>query len=300
MRILRETPAATLTIPGILAATNDNRTANQRGVLTLNEQLNAAAAAKAADLFAQQYFEHVGPDGRGPADWVDDTGYTYLSVGENLALGNFDSDADLVQAWMDSPGHRENILKTTYSEIGIGVAQGEFEGRTTWVAVQTFARPLSACPTPDPTLEAQFNVDKNAVTATNEILTERSNEISAKQTTLDQLAEEIQDLSDSGNQKIAEGNAKIAQGNATTDSDEAQSLWDEGLALQAAGQALLDDARTQQDQYTADLAQLQADVDSYNAQVTDLKAQEAALQTLIDQLNTQARQFNQCLTTPAS
>ena len=89
---------------------------------------------------------------------LDGAGYQFIAVGENLALGNYENDQALVQAWMDSPGHRANILNNRFREIGVAVAQGTFEGRQTWLAVQAFALPLSACPQADDTLKAQINL----------------------------------------------------------------------------------------------------------------------------------------------
>ena len=154
-----------LTIEGVLAATNAHRAEAGLPPLKSHASLNAAADSKVADMFAKQYFAHISPSGRGPSDLVDDVGYVYIAVGENLALGTFDDDDDLVQAWMDSPGHRENILGTQFSEIGISVGKGEYEGHTTWLAVQTFARPASDCPAPDADLSAQITGNKSKLAA---------------------------------------------------------------------------------------------------------------------------------------
>ncbi len=89
---------------------------------------------------------------------MDDQGYAYLKIGENLALGNFASDADVVTAWMNSPGHRANILDGQYTEIGVGVARGLYEGHTVYFAVQHFGRPRSACPSVQSNLISQFTI----------------------------------------------------------------------------------------------------------------------------------------------
>jgi uncharacterized protein YkwD len=147
----------TLTAPGTIAETNTQRAQNGLPALTFNAKLAAAAQAKVADMFAKQYFEHESPTGVGPGDLADTVGYAYIAVGENLALGNFDDDADLVQAWMDSPGHRANILNDGYREIGVAVGKGVFEGHTTWLAVQEFGRPASDCPALNASLSAQID-----------------------------------------------------------------------------------------------------------------------------------------------
>ncbi|MFA6603459.1 MAG: CAP domain-containing protein [Patescibacteria group bacterium] len=160
LRATIESPVANLSNAGVLNWTNAAR--NDNGglkPLVLNAALNAAAAAKLKDMFAGQYFAHESPTGVGPADLARQAGYHYLAVGENLALGNFENNQILVQAWMDSPGHRANILGK-YDEIGIAVGRGTYEGRTTWLAVQEFGRPLSACPQPETGLRAQIDSDR--------------------------------------------------------------------------------------------------------------------------------------------
>jgi len=75
-------------------------------------------------MFVQQYFDHVAPGGKGPSDLMDDIGYEYIMVAENLALGNYIDDIVLVQAWMDSPGHWANILDNKVIEMGVAVVRG--------------------------------------------------------------------------------------------------------------------------------------------------------------------------------
>ncbi len=139
-------PRALLTVPGTIAETNRHRATFGLAGLTGNAKLAAAAKKKADDMLTQQYFAHDSPQGVGAGDLIGDAGYEFVTVGENLALGNYKDDAELVQAWMDSPGHRENILNSRYTEIGVAVVQGMYEGEKTWMAVQEFGRPLSTCP----------------------------------------------------------------------------------------------------------------------------------------------------------
>lgn len=149
-------PAGNLTSEGVWRETNQHRQQAGLPALAANSALNQAAAAKLQDMLAGQYFDHVGRDGRGPADWVEGAGYQYLRVGENLALGNFASEAELVEAWMGSPGHRANILAANFTEIGVAVGQGLFEGKQTWLAVQEFGLPAATCPTPEDGRQEQF------------------------------------------------------------------------------------------------------------------------------------------------
>lgn len=131
---------------GVLAYTNAERYREGLPFLASNAQLSAIALEKLQDLFARQYFAHESPTGESVADLAKREGYAYITVGENLALGNFGSSRGVVDAWMDSPGHRANILKDAYTEIGIAAGQGLYEGRRAWIVVQEFGRPLSSCP----------------------------------------------------------------------------------------------------------------------------------------------------------
>jgi vacuolar-type H+-ATPase subunit I/STV1 len=152
-----------LTVSGVINFTNQQREAN--GLLSLreNQRLNAAAEAKVQDMFDKQYFEHESPEGRGPSDLANDAGYKYVLVGENLALGNFKDDQALVEAWMNSPGHRANILQKRYQEIGVAVGKGMFEGKEVWLAVQEFGTPLSSCPQPPESMKAQINSHQSQI-----------------------------------------------------------------------------------------------------------------------------------------
>jgi len=138
-----------LTVSVIVTETNNQRKANGLSELGVNELLTRAAQMKLDDMFKNQYFEHESPDGKGPGEVAEAAGYRFLTVGENLALGSFADEKDLVQAWMDSPGHRANILGTQFTEIGIAAKKGMFKGEEVWIAVQEFGKPLSACPEPN-------------------------------------------------------------------------------------------------------------------------------------------------------
>ncbi len=156
-------PSSTLTVRGVIEYTNAARALNGGfSALTENASLNLDAQMKVDDMFAKQYFEHVSPSGVGPADLAKLAGYAYVIVGENLALGDFSGDSGVVTAWMNSPGHRANILKPQYQEIGVAVGKGMYEGRETWLAVQSFGLPLSACPATNTQIKAQ--IDANNVT----------------------------------------------------------------------------------------------------------------------------------------
>lgn len=171
-----------LTTEGVLQFTNTER--RKAGLTPLRESsmLRAAASQKVGDMFSQNYFAHVSPDGRGPADFVETAGYSYIVVGENLALGDFRNDEDLVKSWMDSPGHRANILGSRFREIGIALKQGRFEGRNTWLAVELFATPLSVCPTTNEVLKGRIDERESTLTSLERRLDNLQSQIAAAET----------------------------------------------------------------------------------------------------------------------
>ena len=167
LRAVAQAPNSTdLTVRGVIEQTNIARAQNGGlSALTENFTLNRDAQMKVDDMFAKQYFDHISPMGVGPADLAQAVGYAYVTVGENLALGDFAGDSGVVTAWMNSPGHRANILNTHYQEIGVAVGKGMYEGHMTWLAVQSFGLPLSSCPATDQTLKTQ--IDSNNTTIAN-------------------------------------------------------------------------------------------------------------------------------------
>jgi hypothetical protein len=131
----------------IISLTNTERSQNNDGALTENIQLDAAAQAKANDMAAKGYFSHTGPDGKTPWQWIEEKGYAYHYAGENLAV-RFDDSESVVNAWMASPTHRANIVKSQYTQIGVGVAQGMYEGYPATFVVQYFGTPLKVVAAP--------------------------------------------------------------------------------------------------------------------------------------------------------
>lgn len=136
-----ETFLAAVVPAEVIALTNSERHLNGLGTLVSNRTLTYAAQEKANDMVAKSYFAHQGPDGKKPWDWMLDAGYSYRYAGENLAVRFVDSH-DVVQAWMASPTHRANIVKPVYTQIGIGVANGSYQGTQATYVVQFFATPL--------------------------------------------------------------------------------------------------------------------------------------------------------------
>lgn len=145
-----------LVAEAIVRLTNTERAKGGLPALAWNARLGAMAEAKAFDMIARQYFAHEAPDGSDIGDLAEKYGYAYLNIGENLALGDFATSGAVVAGWMNSPGHRANIMSATFREIGVASLRGTWEGREVWFAVQEFGRPLSACPLPDTALKAKI------------------------------------------------------------------------------------------------------------------------------------------------
>ncbi|UGQ13619.1 CAP domain-containing protein [Yinghuangia sp. ASG 101] len=138
------TPASDLTRlrTKVIALTNAERARHGLGALTPEPRLTDAAQAHSADMAVRDYFDHTGLDGRQPADRVRATGYDYSRVAENIAAGQ-NTPAEVVEGWMNSPGHRANILTPELTQIGIGLAHGGTY-RTYWT--QVFGTPLTRLP----------------------------------------------------------------------------------------------------------------------------------------------------------
>src|SRR3989344_1210151 len=95
-----------LTVGGVISWTNFFRQTNNFTVLKENNILNSIASSKLEDILGRQYFEHVSPSWEGAGDIANKFGYKFVLIGENLEMGDFKDDEDVVKAWMNSPGHR--------------------------------------------------------------------------------------------------------------------------------------------------------------------------------------------------
>jgi uncharacterized protein YkwD len=104
--------------------------------LRLNDKLTAAAQRHAQDMATNRNLSHQGSDGSTMRSRIDDTGYDWMAIGENVAMGQTSPEA-VMQSWMNSAGHRRNILNPDFQELGVGYAEGG--GRPYWV--QVFAKP---------------------------------------------------------------------------------------------------------------------------------------------------------------
>jgi uncharacterized protein YkwD len=124
----------------IIELTNQKRAELGLAPLVNNPSLNEVAQRKAADMFAFNYWAHVSPSGRDPWSFFKEVGYKYIYAGENLARDFMDS-ASVVEAWMNSPTHKDNIVNPNYKEIGVAVVNGTLNGVETTLVVQVFGTP---------------------------------------------------------------------------------------------------------------------------------------------------------------
>ncbi len=134
---INEAQASTITAGNIISLTNQERVAWGLNTLQTNSQLSAAALAKANDMFEKQYWDHFGPNGESPWQFIRAAGYNYVYAGENLAKG-FKTAEGVHEAWMASPTHKANIISGNYKDIGVAVVEGVLLGKQTTLVVQMF------------------------------------------------------------------------------------------------------------------------------------------------------------------
>lgn len=149
----------------IVTETNEERQEENVSPLRRSAVLDYAATMKAEHMAAEEYFAHESPAGVTPWHWFDEAGYRFVHAGENLAI-YFTDSSEIVEAWMASDSHRANILNGDYEEIGIGVAEGEYEGYETVYVVQLFgtqAAPLAQNDEPISVPVGASEVEGNAV-----------------------------------------------------------------------------------------------------------------------------------------
>lgn len=122
----------------VIRLTNVQRSKQGLQLLKSNWQLSRVARYKSQDMINKGYFAHTSPTYGSPFTMMESFGIRFSSAGENIAKGQRTAQ-DVVNAWMNSSGHRANILSPSYSEIGVGLAKDR-NGVAYWT--QMFIRPL--------------------------------------------------------------------------------------------------------------------------------------------------------------
>jgi uncharacterized protein YkwD len=120
--------ASDITRASVVAEMNVHRVAFGLPPLREDVRLDQAADDRVIDMEEQSYWAHISPEGRQPFEWFRPHGYDFRYAGENLASG-FDTVEVLVDAWMESKGHRENILAPEYNDCGVAIIEGATTGR---------------------------------------------------------------------------------------------------------------------------------------------------------------------------
>ncbi|MBE9019831.1 CAP domain-containing protein [Chroococcidiopsidales cyanobacterium LEGE 13417] len=135
-----KSPAAAKMEAEIRQRINDIRQQNNLNPLEHNESLAQVARDYSRQMAREDFFSHTSPSGSTPAQRVSAAGITYLMVGENLFRSTNVPNpiSSSVKGWMDSPGHRENILRSAFNQTGIGIWQ---DGNR-FYATQLFMRSL--------------------------------------------------------------------------------------------------------------------------------------------------------------
>jgi len=146
-----------ITSDELLIITNQKRLENGLPPLSMDSSLSQAAQRKAEDMLSKNYWAHIAPDGTTPWYFIKSSGYEYVYAGENLARG-YTTSSDVINAWMASPSHRENMLSPNYKEIGFAIKDGTLTGDDTVLVVEEFgsrtsektqtSQPLTEAPTP--------------------------------------------------------------------------------------------------------------------------------------------------------
>jgi uncharacterized YkwD family protein len=114
----------------VLNIVNKERTSRGLSALKLNMEVSKVATVKSQDMIDKNYFDHNSPTYGSPFDMMKKFGITYRSAGENIAMGQ-KTPQEVMTAWMNSEGHRKNILNSSFTEIGIGIAKDK-NGRLYW------------------------------------------------------------------------------------------------------------------------------------------------------------------------
>ncbi|WP_107102016.1 sigma-70 family RNA polymerase sigma factor [Streptomyces silaceus] len=107
----------------VVALVNAERSKAGCGPVTSNSKLATAATKHSDDMAARNYFDHTSPDGTDPGDRITAAGYRWSTYGENIARGQ-QTPAAVMDSWMNSSGHRANILNCDFKELGVGIHNG--------------------------------------------------------------------------------------------------------------------------------------------------------------------------------
>jgi uncharacterized protein YkwD len=174
----------------IIDLTNKARGFNGLSALGENPLLNIIAETRARDMFEKQYFAHVSPTGNQASDVAQRIGYHYKIIAENIASGRFLTNQKVIDGWMQSPGHRKNLLSTEVKELGAAIIKGSLSGQETWISVQIFgleSPPVSqeTCIAPSQELLNQIQSKKAEIGDLNDSLKRIKQEIDSEHSSIE-------------------------------------------------------------------------------------------------------------------
>jgi len=174
--------SADLTKTDLIKLTNATRESLGFQPLKESPVLEEAAYLKAEDMIENDYFAHQSPTGISPWHWFREAGYNYQYAGENLAIGFFESE-EVNKAWIDSLSHKRNLLNPNYSEIGIAVLKGDFQGKETSVVVQLFGTPKTVVEKKEKEIPQEKVIPKEEKTPTTIVKEEVATSVAEEVTT---------------------------------------------------------------------------------------------------------------------
>lgn len=213
----------------IIDATNMARVAAGIAPLQTNTKLGSSAVIKTQDMITRKYFEHTAPTGEGVAELGTRVGYDYITLGENLALGNFMSAQDLIDAWMNSPGHRANILNPLYQEIGVYAEKGIYQGKSVWFAVQHFGTSREVCPSISSSNKRSIETLKETIADQEETISKLRSELNDAESV---HSDEYREILDQFTAEVTEYNTTIARLKERVDRHNAQvTIFNECLSV---------------------------------------------------------------------
>ena len=199
-----------LTKDAIITLTNNARAQSGLPPLKENQLLDAIAESRANDMLEKQYFAHVSPTGQQVSDIAQSVGYRYEVIAENIGSGDFYTNQKIIDNWMQSPGHRRNILSTEVEDIGAAVLKGKMKGVETYITVQIFglqSPPVSehTCVAPSKSLLNDIDLKKAEIETLRDQLSRLKHEIDAEKESIETDRRYAYD----DNQKIEKLNERI-------------------------------------------------------------------------------------------
>jgi uncharacterized protein YkwD len=179
-----------LNVEAIITLTNNARALNGLPPLRANLLLNTIAESRAKDMLEKQYFAHVSPTGQQASDIAQSVGYQYKIIAENIGSGVFYTNKKIVDGWMQSPGHRRNILSPEVEEIGAAALKGRMNGMETYISVQIFglqSPPVSqrTCVAPSKSLLNDIELKKAEINSLNDQLQRMKQELNAEKESIE-------------------------------------------------------------------------------------------------------------------